>query len=73
MTRKLRTNLLVGVTVAAAILSAPVAVDDPTPPPTPYQVPGSAGPVLPGNQVLPPICAHVGDRHDSGDGDAEIW
>ena len=52
---------LFGVAIAAAaILSAPITVADPEPtPPTPYQIPGADGPVLPGNQVLPPVCAHA--------------
>jgi hypothetical protein len=49
---------LFGVAVAAAVLVAPIPVDDPTPP-TPYQVPSPSGPVLPGNQVLPPVCLHA--------------
>jgi hypothetical protein len=49
---------LFGVAFAATVLVAPIAVDDPTPP-TPYQVPGPDGPVLPGNQVLPPVCLHA--------------
>jgi hypothetical protein len=31
----------------------------PTPPSVPYAVPGQDGPVLPGNEQLPPICAHA--------------
>jgi hypothetical protein len=52
---------LFAVAVAAvAVLSAPIAVADPDPsPPTPYQVPTQNGPMLPGNQQLPPICAHA--------------
>jgi hypothetical protein len=55
------TNLLARVAIAAAaILSAPIAVADPEPtPPTPYQVPSQNGPILPGNEQLPPICAHA--------------
>ena len=52
---------LFGVTVAAAVLIAPMApihVDDPQPPPPapPYQIATPDGPALPGNEVLPPIC-----------------
>jgi hypothetical protein len=51
---------LLGVAVAAAVLVAPIAVDDPAPSPSvPYQIPTQDGPVLPGNQVLPPVCAHA--------------
>jgi hypothetical protein len=51
---------LLGVAIAGAILSVPTAVADPEPtPPTPYQVPTQNGPMLPGNEQLPPICAHA--------------
>jgi hypothetical protein len=46
--------------IAAAILMAPIPVDDPTPSPSvPYQVSTSDGTLLPGNQVLPPVSAHA--------------
>jgi hypothetical protein len=58
--------------VAAAVLAVVMAasanvgncahlmpVDDPTPPSVPYLAPSQDGPVLPGNQVLPAICAHA--------------
>jgi hypothetical protein len=45
---------------AAAIFGAPVAAADPDPSPSvPYQVPSPSGPVLPGNEQLPPVCAHA--------------
>jgi hypothetical protein len=50
---------LFGVAIAAAaILSAPAAVADPDPSPPPI-VPTPGGAWLPGNEVLPPICAHA--------------
>lgn len=53
-------TLVAAVTVVAALVGAPPAhADDPTPPPTPYQIQGPDGPVLPGNQVLPPVCARA--------------
>jgi hypothetical protein len=57
----------------AAVLGAAPAHADPTPaPPTPYQVPGPGGPVLPGNEVLPPICGvymrACGFTYDPGTG-----
>jgi hypothetical protein len=55
----MRTALVGAVTVLTLLGAAP-AYADPTPaPPTPYQVPTQDGPVLPGNQVLPPVCAHA--------------
>jgi hypothetical protein len=52
-------RLLFGVAIAAAaILSAPIAVADPEPTPPPI-VPTPGGTWLPGNEVLPPICAHA--------------
>jgi hypothetical protein len=46
--------------VLAGVLGAAPAHADPTPaPPTPYQASTQDGPVLPGNQVLPPVCAHA--------------
>ena len=64
---------LVAVGVVAAILVAPVPVDDPTPSPSvPYQIPGPGGPELPGNQILPPVCAQYmpacGFHYDPGTG-----
>ena len=50
---------LFAITIAAAILLAPIPDDDPAQPTTPYQVPTPSGPVLPGNQQLPPICLHA--------------
>jgi hypothetical protein len=55
----MRTALVGAVTVLTLLGAAP-AFADPTPaPPTPYQVPTQDSPVLPGNQVLPPVCAHT--------------
>jgi hypothetical protein len=53
-------STLFAITTAAAILVSPVPLDDPNPSPSvPYQVPTQDGPVLPGNQALPPICLHA--------------
>jgi hypothetical protein len=58
--RIVRTALAAVVTVLAVLGTPPAHADDPTPsPPTPYQVPTQDGPVLPGNQILPPVCAHA--------------
>ena len=55
----MRTALVGAVTVLTLLGAAP-AYANPTPaPPTPYQVSTQDGPVLPGNQVLPPVCAHA--------------
>ena len=54
----MRTALVAVAAVLAALGTPPAHVDDPTPaPPTPYQIPTQDGPVLPGNQVLPAVCA----------------
>jgi hypothetical protein len=46
--------------MAAILVGAPPAHADPMPtPPTPYQIGGPSGPLLPGNQILPPVCAHA--------------
>jgi hypothetical protein len=48
------------VAVLAALGATPAHADDPTPSPSvPYQIAGPSGPVLPGNQQLPPVCAHA--------------
>jgi hypothetical protein len=45
------------VLATAAVLSAPTAGADPTPPPSPgYQIPGPSGPEFPGAQTYPPQC-----------------
>jgi len=48
--------ILAAAAVAAMVIAAPTAGADPTPPPTPYQIPTNAGPVLGGVQTYPPIC-----------------
>ena len=56
----MRTALVAAVTVLAALGTPPAHADDPAPSPSvPYQIPTRDGPVLPGNQVLPPVCAHA--------------
>jgi hypothetical protein len=56
----LRTAAAVSLMAAILVGAAPAHADDPAPSPSvPYQVQGPDGPVLPGNQVLPPICAHA--------------
>jgi hypothetical protein len=56
----MRTAAAVSLTAAILVGAAPAHADDPTPePPTPYQIPTQDGPVLPGNEVLPPVCAHA--------------
>lgn len=50
----MRTAVAAVVTVLATLTAAPASADpSPTPPPI---VPSITGPVLPGNQVYPPIC-----------------
>jgi hypothetical protein len=44
------------VLATAAVLSAPTAAADQTPPPTPYQIPTPSGPVLGGVQTYQPTC-----------------
>jgi hypothetical protein len=51
---------LAAVAAVLAVQGAAPAHADPTPaPPTPYQIAGPDGPMLPGNQILPPVCAHA--------------
>jgi hypothetical protein len=52
-------TLVAVVTVLAALDAAPAHADPTPPPPTPHQIPTPSGPVLPGNQILPPVCAHA--------------
>jgi hypothetical protein len=54
MTRQL---IYAAVLVAMVVNSLPPANADPTPPPSPYQIPGPSGPVFPGTQTYPPQCA----------------
>ncbi len=42
--------------VAAAIRVAPIAADEPTPPP---DSPDTGRELVPGNQMLPPVCAYA--------------
>jgi hypothetical protein len=52
----MRTAAAAVATLPAVLGAAPAHADDPTPSPAP-QIPTQDGPVLlPGNQVLPPIC-----------------
>jgi hypothetical protein len=44
------------VLAAAAMVFAAPAHADPSPPPTPYQIPGPSGPVLGGVQTYQPTC-----------------
>jgi hypothetical protein len=43
-------------TVAVTVRVEPSITDTPS---SLYQVPTQDGPVLPGNQILPPVCAHA--------------
>jgi hypothetical protein len=57
----------------AAILMAPMPIDDPTPSPSPVcEIPGPSGPILPGAQRLPPVWADFpqacGFHYDPGTG-----
>jgi hypothetical protein len=69
--------VLVAAFIALALALVPTGRDmvlcDPSPSPTvPYQVPGPSGPVLPANEVLPPICGvymrACGFTYDPGTG-----
>jgi hypothetical protein len=55
----MKTVMVAAVAWVTVLLGAGVAHadDTPTPTPPPYVINGPAGPILPGNQQLPPICA----------------
>jgi hypothetical protein len=57
----MRTAAAVGLLAAllAALGAAPAHADPAPEPPTPYQIAGPDGPLLPVNEVLPPVCAHA--------------
>ena len=50
------THIIVITTIAAVIGVPATATADPTPPPSPYQIPSESGPQFPGAQVYPPQC-----------------
>jgi hypothetical protein len=56
MNNTVRTVVVAIMAATMAVAAARTAHADPTPPPTPYQIPTPDGPKLPGVQQYPPAC-----------------